>query len=231
MAREPLPYVDLLEAIRVVVRLLADGGQLADVMTDDWIKGGCWRWNGKFDDDPTMVDLYGHDWREVRPKVLSAYGEASRILETILPLGKVGGVGVSCAREAEGPRKIELFEWSSLQLELLRSLLATPAGKRLEDFPAIRSVRVCTEDLQRESSKVIKAGQDEVKSSIDLRALLLAEKARMNRIPTQNEAEKIAREAGATDPRKKIRETLRSIGGSTKPGPKGPRRNRAAQAA
>ena len=56
------------------------------------------------------------------------------LLETMLPTGKIDGVGVSCAKEAEGPRKIEPFEWSSLQLELTRNLLATPIGKRLE-FP------------------------------------------------------------------------------------------------
>jgi hypothetical protein len=157
-------YVDLFEAIRVVVRLRSDGRQLAAVMTDNWIKGGYWRWNGKADDDPTMIDLYGREWRTLLPKVLRAYGAASSILETMLPTGRIGGVGVSCAKEAEGPRKIEPFEWSSLQLELMQNLLATPVGKRLEDFPAIRSVRVCAEDLRRECADAMTASDPDADS-------------------------------------------------------------------
>ena len=44
---------------------------------------------------------------------------------------------------------------------------------------------------------------------------------------TQAEAEKFARNAGVTEGRKKIREALKALGGSSTTGPKGPRRNRA----
>jgi hypothetical protein len=150
----PVPYVDLLGAIRVIVRLMPDGAELAKIMTDDWIKFGYWR-GGKegarrLDDDPEMIAMYGRDWRRTRPQVLSAMGDARCFLEATLPSGKVGGIGVSCAKEMEGPRKIQLDEWATLQLELTRNLLATPNSKRLEDFPAIRSIRVRTDDLQRE---------------------------------------------------------------------------------
>jgi hypothetical protein len=142
---------------------MPDGEQLAGVMTDDWIKGGYHRWNGSFDDDPTMIALYGPNWRTRRPKVRETFFEASRFLETILPLSKVGGIGVSCAKEADGPRKIEPDEWATLELELTRNLLATPNGKRLEDFPAIRSIRVRAEDLRREWRKKQKASGEKNK--------------------------------------------------------------------
>ncbi|MGO9418988.1 hypothetical protein [Roseiarcus sp.] len=44
---------------------------------------------------------------------------------------------------------------------------------------------------------------------------------------TQVEAVKIARERGVIEPREKIRAMLKSLGGSSTPGPKGPRKNRA----
>jgi hypothetical protein len=53
MTREPLPWINLLEAIRVVVRLLPDGERLADIMTDEWIKeslGLLWRCHGPVDE-------------------------------------------------------------------------------------------------------------------------------------------------------------------------------------
>ena len=48
---------------------------------------------------------------------------------------------------------------------------------------------------------------------------------------TQDEALKIARDAGAIEPREIIRDMHRSLGGSRKPGPRGPRKNRAGPAA
>ena len=48
---------------------------------------------------------------------------------------------------------------------------------------------------------------------------------------TQTAAEKIARERGVFEKREKIRATFKRLGGSTKKGPRGPRKNRAAPAA
>jgi hypothetical protein len=64
----------------------------------------------------------------------------------------------------------------------------------------------------------------------DLEAVL-REALHTNPKLTQLEALKIARDAGATEPREKIRMMLQSLGGSRKPGPRGPRKNRASPSA
>jgi hypothetical protein len=158
-------FVDLREAVRVVVRLMPDGETLARFMPDAWIKGGIARWAGvvrltpemiiEGANDPTMVALYGKDWRAVRPKVVSAYGKACALLDEILPSGKVCGIGVPCAREGELAREIAAHEWSTLSIDLNRNLLATPPSKSFADFPAIRSVTVSMEDIKREVRTVL----------------------------------------------------------------------------
>jgi hypothetical protein len=148
-----LPYVDLLEAMRVVVRLMPDGNSLAKIMTDDWIKRDYTR-AGTLDDDPTMIRLYGQTWRDLWPKTLSTFAKAAKVLEVALPSGQVDGIGLPA--KAEVRRKIERDEWSTLRVDLVNSLLDSPIGKRAEDFPPIRGVRVCTKDLRREAAAVIK---------------------------------------------------------------------------
>ena len=156
---EQRPYVSLVEAIRVVVRLMSDGNRLAEFMTDEWIKEGYHRWQSERydDDDPIMVSLYGPDWREWRPKTLAAYGAACGILEKVLRREKITGEGVSCAEPEKGPRAITRAEWSNRQIELRRNLLATPPEVTLTDRPAIRDVQVCVEDLKRECRPHVKA--------------------------------------------------------------------------
>jgi hypothetical protein len=165
MALHARPYVDLTKAVRVVVRLMPDGETLARFMPDAWITGRMARWTGvvrltpdmivEGANDPTMVALYGKNWRAVRPKVVKAYSEACALLEEILPSGKVRGKGISCAREGEPRRDITPDEWSSFSIELKRNLLATPPGKNFTDDPAIRSVIVSTEDIKREARALL----------------------------------------------------------------------------
>ena len=63
-------------------------------------------------------------------------------------------------------------------------------------------------------------------AAADLEAIL-REAKRQDPNLTQSAAEKIARERGAIEPREKIRALLKRLGGSSKPGPRGPRKNRA----
>jgi hypothetical protein len=60
---------------------------------------------------------------------------------------------------------------------------------------------------------------------------VLSQALRENPKLTQVEAVKIARERGLEEDREKIRTMLKSLGGSSKPGPKGPWKNRAAPSA
>jgi hypothetical protein len=68
-------------------------------------------------------------------------------------------------------------------------------------------------------------------SGPDLRAILQTAIKKKGAMLTQAEAWQIARHAGANTKRDKVIEMLKSLGGSDKPGPKGPRKNRAAPSA
>ena len=78
-------------------------------------------------------------------------------------------------------------------------------------------VLVSREDVQREFPYA-------EPSAPDLKAIL-SEAIRREPNLGQREAFKIARDAGAKEPRKKILDLLKTLGGSRKPGPKGPRKN------
>jgi hypothetical protein len=81
------PYVDLHEAVRVVVRLMPDGDVLAAKMTNEWIVEGYGRFDAPDDaPDDLMVRVYGADWQSgrdgesVRQRVVAAYDEAARLM-------------------------------------------------------------------------------------------------------------------------------------------------------
>jgi hypothetical protein len=199
-----LPYVDLLEAVRVVVRLMPDGEALASRMTDGWLRGG-----GRllYDSDEytrgaIMAQIYGSDWRTVRPRVVAAYERAVRILERVLSSGRVPGIGVSAVARKNGQRPIEPHEWASRQLHIRDGLLATPPGKWFDTHPRILDVLVSVEDLKRECAAIIappKAGShahkrqavDKAIRELGVSSLLaMAVKARVhaiiNRVAEQN---------------------------------------------
>ncbi len=168
------PYVDLLEAVRIVVRLMPDGHALASKITNEWIKEGLGRFDAP-EDDPDdymvraygqdwpsrpdwesarrrviasyeaaaegMVRLYGDDWREMRPRVIAAFGKAVGLLHELLRTGRIHGVGVSDAMPKSERREIELHEWSSLQLNIGHGILEAA------HHPAIRAVLINREQL------------------------------------------------------------------------------------
>jgi hypothetical protein len=222
------PFVDLHEAVRVVMRLMPDSEHLAAFVTDDWIALGYREWNADNNpvDDPHLTQPFGPDWRGVRPRVFAAYWRAIRVLEKVLPSGRVGGFGVSAAASEKGQQPIEAHEWASRWLDVRRNLLATPAGKKPEHFPAIRDVLVSVEDLERECDAAI-AAEDQSLPGPDLKSVL-RKALQDNRSLTQTEAEKIGRSIAT---REEIRSSWKTLGGSSKPGPKGPRKNRAAPSA
>ena len=79
-------------------------------------------------------------------------------------------------------------------------------------------VLVSREDVQREFPSA------PAPSAPDLKAIL-SEAIRMKPNLGQREAFKIARDAGAKEPREKILDFLKTLGGASKRGPKGPRKN------
>ena len=82
-------YVDLHQAVRVIVRLMPDAAVLAARMTDGWIRGGRrLLYDGDNDkNDAQMVGTYGPDWRTVRPRVLETMSAPSVSSKRCFPLG------------------------------------------------------------------------------------------------------------------------------------------------
>jgi hypothetical protein len=246
-SRNRAPYVDLPEAVRVVVRLMPGGEALAEKMTDRWITGPSRYWDAGLtanesagspanepkpdyrDDDALMRSLYGQDWRPMRPRVIDAYRKAVDVLEQVLPSGRVAGFGFLASAHEKGQRPIEPHEWASRELDIRHKRLVAPAGKSPETRPPILDVLVCFEDLQRECAAVIEA-EAQTSSAPNLESVLL-DARRENPSLTQAEAEKMARGLGVKESREKIRERWKALGGSSKPGPKGPRKKRATPAA
>ena len=101
------------------------------------------------------------------------------------------------------------------------------AGKVRQTHPAIFDVLVSVEDLKRECAPMI-ASED--LAAPDLESVL-RELRHENPNLTQTAAEKMARDRGAIEDRQEIRRMWKTLGGSSTPGPKGPRKNRAAPTA
>jgi hypothetical protein len=146
-----IAYVNSFETVRIVSRLMPDGEALASKMTDEWIKEGYGRWTSDEypDDAPHMIRMYGPDWRSMRPRVIAAFQDAVRLLNQILPTGRVRGSGVSDAAPEKGVREIAPYEWSSLRLNISRGILEAA------HFPAIRNVLLNREDLIREATSLL----------------------------------------------------------------------------
>ena len=237
MKGKELPYVDLLEAIRIVVRLMPDGARLAGLMDDEWIErslGILMRCRAP-GDESWLTEIYGKDWEATRTATNHACEEAMKVLESVLPKGKVRGQGVCCTKQTEGHRPITEIEWASRRVELKDGLLATPFREKPEHFPAILSVRVNADDVRREGAKVIKSFQ--VKAKADNASTPLSDHEAATLI--KNAADKnggfvslldgaaILRERDPNMTRDRARLIVKCIIGNKKPGPKAPRKNRA----
>jgi hypothetical protein len=150
-------------------------------------------------------------------------GAPSACSKKVLRSGCIGGFGVSASARQKGHRPIEPHEWASRQLDVRCGLLATPPGKRFDTHPHILDVLVSVEDLKRECAAMI-TNEDSVAPDLES---VLRELRHENPSVTQTAAEKIARERGALGGRPEIRRIWKTLGGSSAPGPKGPRKNRA----
>jgi hypothetical protein len=108
-------------------------------------------------------------------------------------------------------------DWKALEISERGGVLVAVSQE-----PDLREKCLCVlvsrEDVQREFPSA------PAPSAPDLKARL-SEAIRMKPNLGQREAVEIARDAGAKEPRKKIRDLLKTLGGSRKRGPKGPRKN------
>ena len=153
---------------------------------------------------------------------------AVRLLWGALETGRIVATGIS---EREKRRRIiEAPEWIDLRVGghpsvtgfVLEDVYQDRAGQSIKAFS---QVTIPSGELLR----VFPYGGSEgglCALQPDLEAVL-SEALRRNPHLSQEAARKIARERGVTAPREKIRATLKFLGGSRKPGPKGPRKKRA----
>ena len=153
---------------------------------------------------------------------------------TIRYLEHLFRTGVLCAianRPGE-PKAYELskLDWAGLEIASGRDSRRLGVWRignvSMEGGGDFENVRVEREAVLR----VFPAEWSETAVAADLKSIL-REALRDNPNLTQTEAEKIARDRGAIETREKIRDVLKNLGGSTKPGPRGPRKNRAGPAA
>jgi hypothetical protein len=147
-------------------------------------------------------------------------------LDQILGQAKVCGSGVLATlfgAPPDGRREITKDEWSSRTVNVRRGTLDTPAGGSFEHRPEIKDVLVTVADLRRAVAAEAEIAKQAAGPDLaDLVRKAIAEGR------TQSDIVKNP-PSGAT--RKKIRNLWTSLGGSTKPGPRGPRNNRAATTA
>jgi len=176
-------------------------------------------------------------WCEIGLKfgTSKAWGALLRGLED----GTVHATGLDASDGVR--REIKPLEWLDLEfLEIDEPTKAGPQpyrkGSSNDDIaadkikPAFRELRVRAADVLGAFPARAGAIKDPLISAPSLEAVL-RESLRDNPNLTQEEALKIARDSGVVESREKIRKALKSLGGSTKPGPRGPRKNRAAPAA
>ena len=181
----------------------------------------------------TIVGTFREIWRESEFSFETCRASAS--LWRTLEAGTLIATGIDATSGIR--REIRPLEWCDLQSvgidlaapELYRRGLST-ADLATRAKPEFRELLVRREDVLRVFPENAGATEDQSVSPCDLEAVL-REAIDQNPKLTQEEALKIARDAGAIEPREKIRDMLKSLGGSTKPGPRGPRKNRAGPAA
>ena len=166
-------WIDFREAIRITVRLMPDGDQLAAIMDDNWIgrdlDSGKSSYTTLYDgecyaaDSPAMVWKYGEDWRKTREKVIKAYNTACAILQDVLSRSIIAGEG-HCEGE-NGRRPITESDWAVRDILLSKDILFRKLGTTSTDFPTIIGVRVNAADVRRECAKAIAASRPKAKAS------------------------------------------------------------------
>jgi hypothetical protein len=155
--KKELSWVDLREAIRITVRLMSNGEQLATFIDDDWIISGGDSYCGEYKDgkNPFMVKRYGEDYQEIQEKVSQAYDIACATLKDVLSRSLIAGEG-HCEGEI-GRRSVTESEWEHQDIQLSRCrLLASRA------FPLITGILIKASDVRRECEKAIAASSPEV---------------------------------------------------------------------
>jgi hypothetical protein len=159
--------------------------------------------------------------------------ETPIVLRRNLESGAISATGIS---ENKGRLTILNSEWCDLYFTFNRSydddFIVYRQHTETRPQPEYVRVRVPVKEMLREfpAHEADKVQSEKTANQPNLGAIW-KDATGKNPHLTQTEAEKIAKEAGATLSIPKIRELWKSLYGPQKPGPKGPRKNRANQTA
>jgi hypothetical protein len=191
--------------------------------------------------------------RDVNAELWRASGRPPQFLAEVLSAEKIENELIvklppfDDSDDDESWTRLALFPIREYLVDLMRSgtiasLWKPPGEVRFQDLSAADwkaleiserggvLVAVSQEPDLREKCLLVLVSREDVQREFpsapapDLKGIL-SDAIRGNPNLGQRGAFKIARDAGAKEPRKKIRDFLKTLGGSKKPGPKGPRKN------
>ena len=142
---ERTSWVDLPEAVRMVVRLCPDGPRLAGIMTSkDW---------DHYEHPRSVEERLGPEWVTSFPRAQAARDVAVSVLRTALKTGRVSGTGAYIAMAARhAPVDVKTIaedHWRRATVDFWKNTLRITGGP----FPIIRDVLLCAEDVRRECLK------------------------------------------------------------------------------
>jgi hypothetical protein len=199
------------------------------------INADLWRTSGRpLPGEPPSAHDEGDDLSERRPDELqrqepSETGDGAPVRLPLFPIEdhlvqllRAGTIKSMAKRPSEDRyQDLSAADWVGLEIaEKVGLKVARSEGTYL-------FVLLAQPDVLREFPELPAAPKSPNVKPPDLMTVLRHGIEAKGHMLTQAEAEKIAREAGVTDDRKKIREGLKLLGGSDKTDPKGPRNKRA----
>ena len=138
MAKEGDDFIDLLEAVRLIMRAKTGRDDLAAIASDEWIRGARYRFVGHRDES---------QWK-LLGEAVEAFREARGWLRATLAQGVIETWGKPAG--SDGRRRIGCDEWSTLHIRLFDpsgGALVNKAGAGAGDFPPIQSLRISVRDL------------------------------------------------------------------------------------
>jgi len=223
MTRKTHNYVTtLIDAVRMAVRLEHDGDRLASFITLGW------QW---YDHPSSIEATYGPEGFELFPRAKEAFGSAISWFREVLPQDIIEAEGLHEDTGRIGP--ITKREWGTRYIHFWRNELQHPQLRTRKEYPwikptAIRGDQICVEYRQRLRDRKL---NELPLSWDDARAVVLDAIAQNGGFIGQKEGAKIVREKYPNFPMKDAMALVKGLTGNDKPGPRGPRKNRAGNCA
>jgi hypothetical protein len=218
-------WVKLWEAIQVVVQLGDDGDRLASIMTSStWASYN----------HPTSIEaIHGLEWVDLFPLAHEAFNSAIALLRELLPQGMIRGDGVHEDTRKRGP--ITEQEWEHRYIDFWKSELQHEQFGTRRGQPWITDVLISAVDVRAECRKSLadkKADKTPVQlSDDDARPLIRAAMVENGGAISQEKGANIVLKRDPGFGKKRAMALVKEVTGNDKPGPKGPRKNRAANRA